>query len=166
MNQVFKKISLCVALLLYCLARVTAQDIPLISGEDITRWKNNTSDTVYVVNFWATWCKPCVEELPYFEQLQEQYKDRKLKVLLVSNDFKKQVDTRLRPFIKKHKLKSRVLLMGESNPNNWIDKADPSWSGAIPATLIICGQKKFLHFREGETTFEELEKIIKPLIEP
>lgn len=143
----------------------SAQAIPLITGDDLVKLKANKSDTVFVVNFWATWCKPCVEELPAFEQINERFGDKKLKVLLVSNDFKKQVDTKLKPFIKKNQLKSKVLLMNETDPNNWINKVEPSWSGAIPATLIICGQKNFLYFHEGETTFEELERTIKPLID-
>src|SRR4051812_38333363 len=87
----------------------TAQHITTIKGDYIEQLKKNTSDTTYVINFWATWCKPCVAELPAFEKLNTKYKADKVKVILVSNDLKKQVDTQLKPFIAKHKLRSTVL---------------------------------------------------------
>jgi thiol-disulfide isomerase/thioredoxin len=141
-----------------------AQQIHFIKSNFISQVKNNKSDTIYVINFWATWCKPCVEELPYFEQLQKKYSNSNVKVLLVSNDFKKQIDSRLKPFIKSKNIKSEVLFMNETNPNNWIDKVESKWSGAIPATLIICGKKNFNYFKEGEITFDELDNTIKPLL--
>ncbi len=116
---------------------------------------NQKNDTTYIVNFWATWCIPCVQELPYFEQLQEKYKSEKIKVILVSLDFPKQVEKSLIPFIKKKKLTSEVILLDAKNPNAWINKVDPSWSGALPATLIL--NKKHRYFFEKSFNFEELE---------
>lgn len=140
------------------------QGIRKIKAEWIQELKKNKSDTVYVINFWATWCKPCIEELPYFEQINREYKDKKVKVILVSNDFKKQYDAKLVPFVKEKNLQSEVVFMDETDANSWINKVNPEWSGAIPATLIICGAKTYTHFSEGETTFKELEELIKPLI--
>ena len=56
------------------------------------------NDTTYVINFWSTWCAPCVKELPYFEQVNQKYTNRKVKVILVSLDFPKQLETKLKPF--------------------------------------------------------------------
>ena len=151
--------------LLFVVIFLNAQSIEMIDGKWISLLKQNKSDTIYVVNFWATWCKPCMEELPAFEKINQFYKNKKVKVILVSNDFKKQIETRLKPFIVKHQLKNKIYFMNESNPNNWINEVAKSWSGAIPATLIICGKKNTISFHEGETTFEELDKIIKPLTE-
>jgi thiol-disulfide isomerase/thioredoxin len=156
---------LIIVLLTACFTRVPAQQIRFIKSNDISNLKSNKSDTIYVINFWATWCKPCVEELPYFEQLNQRYANKKVKVLLVSNDFKKQIDKRLKPFIASKKLQSTVLFMDESNPNDWINNVDETWSGAIPATLIVCGSKSFHYFHEGEITKEQLENIIRPLIQ-
>jgi thiol-disulfide isomerase/thioredoxin len=119
--------------------------------------RNN--DTTYVVNFWATWCVPCVEELPHFEKLNADYKDKKVKVLLVSIDFPKMAETKLLPFIKTHNLKSEVLLLNDPDANNWINKVDSTWSGAIPATLIYKGNKR--RFYEKSFSFDELENEVK-----
>ena len=119
--------------------------------------RNN--DTTYVVNFWATWCVPCVEELPHFEKLNAHYKEKKVKVGLVSIDLPKMAETKLLPFIKTHNLKSEVLLLNDPDANNWINKVDSTWSGAIPATLIYKGDKR--RFYEKSFSFDELENEVK-----
>ena len=78
--------------------------------EQLEPYLRRSSDTLYVVNFWATWCKPCVAELPHFEELYEKYKDQKVKVLLVSLDFKNQVASRLAPFMRERNLQLRAHL--------------------------------------------------------
>ncbi len=90
----------------------------------------------YVVNFWATWCAPCVKELPYFEKINQKYKSKNVEVLLVSLDFPKQVENKLIPFINKKQLKSEVILLDDTNEDYWIQAIDSSWSGALPATLL------------------------------
>ena len=90
----------------------------------------------YIINFWATWCAPCVKELPYFEKINQEYSDKNVEVLLVSLDFPKQAKKKLIPFINKRKLKSEVVLLDDINENVWIKAIDESWSGAIPATII------------------------------
>ncbi len=93
-------------------------------------------DKTYVINFWATWCAPCVKELPYFEKLKTEYADKNVEVLLVSLDFPKQVEKKLIPFINKKKLKSEVVLLDDINEDVWIKAIDETWSGALPATLF------------------------------
>ena len=103
------------------------------------------NDTTYIINFWATWCKPCVEELPYFEQINEKYKDKKVKVVLVSLDFKKLINQKLMPFIEKNNLQSSVVLLADPKASTWIDKVSTEWDGAIPVTVIYKGdQRKFI----------------------
>ncbi len=94
------------------------------------------NDTVYVINFWATWCAPCVKELPYFEDARKQFADKKVRILLVNLDFKKEYENRVVPFVHRKKLKNEVWFLDESDPNNYIDKVSAQWSGAIPFTVI------------------------------
>jgi len=116
-------------------------------------------DRTYVVNFWATWCKPCIEELPYFEALQAEHGDR-VKVILVSLDFPDKLESQLKPFVEKRNIKAQVALLDDPYENEWIPKVDESWSGAIPATLIFNKSKRV--FYEGSFTPESLnEEIIK-----
>jgi thiol-disulfide isomerase/thioredoxin len=119
-------------------------------------------DTTYVINFWATWCLPCVKELPYFEQLHSKYKDKKVKVILVSLDMPKKVESNLIPFIKKKKLQSEVIHLNDPDANTWIEKVDKNWSGSIPATYIY--NQKGHAFYERSFTFEDLEKKVLTLL--
>lgn len=116
------------------------------------------NDTTYVVNFWATWCIPCVEELPHFEKLNEKYKGDKVKVMLVSLDMSKMVESRLLPFIKNKQLKSDVVYLQDPDQNTWLPKVDPAWSGAIPATIIYNKDKR--KFYKQSFTYDELEKEV------
>ena len=131
--------------------------------DDLAYIFKQQNDTTYIINFWATWCKPCVEELPYFEQLTNTYQDQKVKVILVSLDFKKQLEKKLLPFIKKHQLQSEVLVLLDTNENEWVDKVDPSWSGAIPVTLVYKNKKRAF-YEESFEDFVALEKIVKPFL--
>lgn len=123
---------------------------------------STTSDTTYVVNFWATWCAPCVKELPYFEQLSANYSSKNVKVILVSLDFSNQYDTSLKPFIKAHQLKSKVVALNDPDSNSWIPKVNQDWSGTIPATLIFTKDKR--RFFEKSFTYDELETEVKQII--
>lgn len=114
-----------------------------------------SGDTTYVVNFWATWCAPCVKELPYFEQLRAKYEGKPFRQILVTLDSKKQVASRVEPFLKDKGMQSEVVLLADGKANKWIDRVDPSWSGAIPITVIYKGDNRAFY----ETEFHNLEEL-------
>lgn len=99
-------------------------------------------DTLYIVNFWATWCAPCVKELPVFDTLQERYRQQPVKVLLVSLDFKDDYEDKITRFVARKKPQPDIIWFSETNANVFIPRIDDRWSGAIPATLIIRGSQK------------------------
>jgi thiol-disulfide isomerase/thioredoxin len=151
---------LSVILIALLLTGFKAVYIPIVNFDQFnSQYLNRQTDTVYIINFWATWCKPCVKELPYFEKISENYKDQKVKVVLVSLDFAKNYETMLIPFVKKKALKSEVVLLNDPNGNEWIDKVSTSWSGAIPATLIYT--KNSREFYEQSFSYEQLDSIVK-----
>lgn len=117
---------------------------------------------VYVINFWATWCAPCVKELPYFEKLNAAYKNESVEVILVSLDFPHLYDKKLKPFIKEKKLISKVIALDDVDMNTWIPKVDKDWSGSIPATIIYKNDNS--KFYEQSFTYEELEKELKQFL--
>ena len=119
-------------------------------------------DTIYVLNFWATWCAPCIKELPAFEKLGAQYAHKNVKVILVSLDFTSKVEKSLLPFIVKKKLKLPVVHLNSTDANDWVDKVNPDWSGSIPATLIYSRDQS--QFYERSFTFDELESEVQKFI--
>lgn len=114
-------------------------------------------ENVYVINFWATWCGPCVKELPYFEKLHKE--NKKVKVILVSLDSQKDLEKKLIPFIAKKKLTAEVILLSDKDYNSWLEKINKDWSGSIPATLLISGNRKLFAEHEFES-YTELNDYI------
>lgn len=131
------------------------ETIEIIDYNTLEMLLNKKDNKTYVVNFWATWCIPCVEELPAFEKLFKKYKSQNVELILVSLDFIKQLEKRVIPFIKENNLKGNVVLMGDPDQNTWIPKVNANWSGAIPATVIY--NKNNREFYEQSFTYSELE---------
>lgn len=117
-------------------------------------------DTTYVINFWATWCGPCVKELPYFEELNALYDGQAFKQILVSLDDPKKLESKVIPFLAKNNIQSKVVLLADGKANSWIDKVDPNWSGAIPITLILKGDGRKFYEQEFHSTFELEEQML------
>jgi thiol-disulfide isomerase/thioredoxin len=132
--------------------------VPEVNFAAFQNQLNHNTDTVYVINFWATWCAPCRKELPLFEKIHTDFSDQKVRVLLVSLDFPNQAEKSLTAFISSNKITTPVILLNEPDPNAWIDKVDPSWSGALPATLIY--KKSNRRFFEKELTYDEISNSI------
>ncbi len=151
-----KALKLCLSILLLSFYGFS-QKVPILKISDLEKRIKNDSDTTYIVNFWATWCSPCVKELPDFDSISKIYSSKKVKVLLVTMDFKEDLKTKVYPFIAAKKIYSEVLLLDEVNGNYFIPKISEAWSGALPATLIINQNKKFNHFFEKKLTFEFLK---------
>ncbi|MBZ4034101.1 TlpA family protein disulfide reductase [Flavobacterium sp. 17A] len=137
------------------------QNVKLLNIDQLNERVKNGKDSTYVVNFWATWCAPCIKELPHFEKLAAEHKSEKLAVLLVSLDFKSKLESNVIPFVKRKNLKNEVFLLNESDPQQFIDRIEPSWSGSIPATLFIKNNKR--KFVENEFTYEQLLTEYKKL---
>lgn len=141
-----------------------AQRPEIIHIQQVQAWDQADNDTLYVLNFWATWCKPCVAEMPYFDQVQRELEEQKVKVIFISMDFSNEYEKRLVPFVARKKLYSKVVMLDEPKYNDWIDLVSPAWSGAIPATLMVQHSRGIREFHEGEYTYESLKSKIESLI--
>src|SRR5690349_15791692 len=141
-----------------------AQKAEIIKLDQLQKIINAKSDNIQIVNFWATWCGPCIKELPLFEKLTAAGNDN-IKVTLVSMDMDLDSDpTKVYKFLERKKLQSEVLILDEKDANSWINKVDKEWSGALPATIIInqrTGQRKFVGKELHEGDLERLIAEIK-----
>jgi thiol-disulfide isomerase/thioredoxin len=161
----YQSITLFFLLFMPMLAVLPAQTAPPVyeSFDDLAPVFEFQNDTTYVINFWATWCKPCVEELPYLEQIHEVYAGQAVKVILVSLDFPSQVESKLIPFMEEWKLQSDVVVLTDGKYNDWIGRVSEEWDGAIPVTLIYRNSDR--RFISGAVhSFTELKSVIDALL--
>lgn len=132
--------------------------VQILTFEQLEGRCRRANDTLYVVNYWATWCRPCVAEMPYFQDAARKFSKQKVKLLFVSLNAVKELK-KVQQFIENKNVDPQVYMLNAGNPNVWIDKVDPSWGGSIPATVMYRNKEK-VFFREGEFTQTELDSII------
>jgi len=148
-----------ILLLVFSVHQAKAQEIRIIKFPELQGIIQSKSNAIQVINFWATWCAPCVKELPLFEKLNAE-NNESIKITLISLDFADKLE-RVKSFVDRKSMKSNIVLLDEVDYNQWIDKVDKHWGGAIPATLVINPQNGKRKFVERELEEGELEKLIE-----
>ncbi|WP_271856018.1 TlpA family protein disulfide reductase [Patiriisocius marinus] len=131
--------------------------IPVYDFEELEPLLYTNDDKVYIVNFWAMWCAPCVKELPVIQEYEKN--NPNVEVLLVSLDFAEDIETKLIPFLDNKGITSKVVLLDDPDANNWIDKIDPTWSGSIPFTIVFDKNNRSFHER-AFNTLQDLENVL------
>ena len=121
---------------------------------------DSNPETTWVVNFWATTCPPCLKEMPHFAEL-DRSTDDDVRVLLVSLDLVEHLESRVYPFVEKHQITPEVQLLGDLNYSAWTDEVDPSWYGALPATMMFKGDEKVFRFGAYESYTELNADLVK-----
>ncbi|MDX9903484.1 MAG: TlpA family protein disulfide reductase [Bacteroidales bacterium] len=142
------------------ISSLTAQEITRIGVTELDELLVNPTDELHVVNFWATWCPPCVTELPYFEKLSKEYEGKGVKFILISLDFPSQIESRLIPFLETNKITADVKVMTNIDYNSWIEKIDQGWQGNIPVTLFFNNAKEIRYFHPEELEEDKLRELI------
>jgi len=149
---------------IFCLFSIClSQEVEVMKFDELEKIMNEKPAKVKILNFWATFCRPCIIEMPFFEEAANKF-DKDIDLIFVSLDFAENVENKVKPFLTKKNIHSRVILLDDTNYDSWIDRVSPSWSGAIPATLIIdkiTGEKFFF---EQIFEKEELESLISKFV--
>jgi thiol-disulfide isomerase/thioredoxin len=115
-----------------------------------------------LINVWATWCQPCVEEFPDLVKLHRAYVGRGLRLVLVSADFEDERDSVLE-FLKKQGASFPSYLKDQKD-EDFIDGIDARWSGALPASFVLDASGRIVDFWEGKKNYAALEAKLAPLL--
>ena len=140
------------------------QTAEIIKLADLQQLMDEGSHSIHIINFWATWCAPCVKELPIFEKITAE-KRPGVRVTLVSLDLDLDPNPeKVYKFIARKNIQSEVVLLDEADPNSWINKIERQWSGALPATILInhkTGNRKFIGKALNEGQLEQFLEALK-----
>ena len=129
-----------------------------VDSQQLLKIIRDSKSELTLLNFWATWCKPCLDEFPDIVTLSREYKSDDLSVIFVSADFENNLPA-VRQFINKQQLTYVTYYKSESD-NIFINALNPEWSGALPATFIYDATGRLLDFWVGKRTLEELKKVV------
>ncbi len=144
-------------ILLPCMSTIgNAQEIPSVKMDDVVKMID-TSKGPLIINFWASWCKPCIQEIPGFEK-QVSLAGDKVKLVLVSLDFSEDYPDKLKVFVSAQKYASSILWLSEKDANSFCPKIDNEWEGGIPATLFVNRSKNYRHFVNVPMSEEQFKK--------
>lgn len=158
--RVFTKASIILFFLFIGIINSEAQTVKPINLKEFEAILNKKGDSIYVYNFFATWCKPCVKELPHFVKFANDSSKTNLKFTFINLDQIENLDGIVIPFVKKKKITQEIYLLNNSNYEMWMPRVDRRWGGSIPATLVVnnlTGKRKFI---EGEINYKELSELI------
>lgn len=140
-----------------------AQTIPKWKITDIEEYVNKSEKPV-IINFWATYCIPCIEEIPYFQELVKKYEDKEITLLLVSLDFENFYPEKIRKFANKRKFTAPIVWLDETNADYFCPRIDTAWSGVMPATLLVNNKTGYRQFFEEQIPKERLEEEIRKMV--
>lgn len=140
-----------------------AQDVKRIKITDLEKIIAG-SKTPLIVSFWATFCIPCLEEIPHLQDAVQRYKADSVKLLLVSLDLEEFYPKKLRDFAARRKFNAPILWLDEYNADYFCPKVDSSWSGAIPATLMINNRRGVRKFFEEQLSPEKIDAEVAAMV--
>jgi thiol-disulfide isomerase/thioredoxin len=144
---------------------IHAQEIKKVKIGDVINMID-TSTCPLVVNFWATWCGPCVHELPWIEKQVNAMKKENVRLLLVSLDFHEDYPKKIIEFAKKHGYDmSQIVWLDETDANMFCPKIDKSWGGTIPVTLMVNNKTHYRQFYEEQIPEQRLKLELKKLVQ-
>lgn len=160
MKRIIKTLIISLILLSGITSVLSGQQLKFIKSQDLEQIIRNPEDKLFVINFWASWCPPCVREMPIFQEVAFSYNATEVKFIMVSLDFPDKMDTQLIPFLKNYDINLEVDLMMDTDYLSWADIVDTAFQGNIPATLIFNNAKKIRQFHSGEISETELKSLI------
>jgi thiol-disulfide isomerase/thioredoxin len=157
----FKKFLIVSMVLIFAQLNSTPQEIPSWKLNELNQYISNHPNELLVINFWATICKPCVEEIPHFIEVYQRNNKRPIRLIFISLDANDMYPKSLQQFIKKRKWKADFIWLNETDANVFCPAIDPAWSGSIPATWFIYGSKGIRKFVESPISEAEFEKLLE-----
>lgn len=111
-------------------------EIPVVDEVWLKEKIENRNGKLLFINFWATWCVPCVEEFPDLVKIYDKHKDSDFEFLSVSVNLPSEIETKVKPFLIEQNANFPVVVVEEKRSEEVINLINPEWNGAVPVTVI------------------------------
>ena len=141
-------------------AKTEGTAVSPISADGIARWLKETRGKAAVVNLWATWCPPCVAEMPELNDFHQKADLSKVALLAVSVDDSSRLTSTVVPFVEKHRITFPVRVLEDTPPEALGAALGIDFSGAVPVTLLFSPSGELVKLWEGEVTARELQAAL------
>jgi peroxiredoxin len=133
--------------------------LDVIDADGITKLVKNGSDKLRLINLWATWCVPCVQEFPELVTINHMYRDRGLEFVTISADAPSRKENALK-FLQNKQASGKNYIYTGDDKYKMIEAVDPKWDGALPYTMLVDPDGKIVYAKQGIIDPEALKKII------
>jgi len=143
------------------LEKADAEPVTLkpIDATDLARLAKNETDKLLVVNLWATWCGPCVAEMPEFVTMNRMYRKRNFQMITISLDQPEQQDAALK-LLKENHASTTNYISAITNTDKFADTLDKEWRGPLPHTILIAPGGKIIYRHTNAIDPTEVRKAI------
>ncbi len=135
--------------------------VGLLKPADFAKYKDSLKGKVLVLNFWATWCGPCVAEFPEFVALDAKYRDKGVKMVGISADDTTDLKTKVTAFLREQKAPFENYVQDTDDPQEMIDVVDKDWAGVLPATFVFDKQGNVIYKRYGIIDRNDLIAVVE-----
>lgn len=134
-----------------------AQKLPARTWNELQAHLRAHPESLYVLNFWSTWCRPCIAELPYLQEAAERLSDSlPVRFWLISVDFPPDGAQKAAALLRRKGITLPAFWLNETDPNSWIPSVAPEWDGALPYTHVFgaqAGRRSPFHSAEEVVDF-------------
>jgi thiol-disulfide isomerase/thioredoxin len=143
------------------LEKIEAQpvEVDLASADELKALRKNSTGKLLLIDFWATWCGPCIEEFPELETMYRMYGHRAFDLVTVSINYPDEKAGVFAALQKQHAT-SRNLVLGSTDIYSLIAAFDPQWNAAVPYTVLIKPNGEVVYQRQGTIDPIELRRAI------
>ncbi len=139
--------------------QLTAQTVETIDKQKLRTLITERNNRPLLLNIWATWCTPCVEEFPDIIRVYREHSD--VDVVAISADYPDEIEEKIQPFLRTMNVPFSVYVADFADQDEFFSMFDSRWGGEIPATFIYDHNGNQTHFLKGKQTFADFKKAVE-----